>query len=153
MAGSCGFRWPGTADPLIPTMVEGGEEGQPGGTAGTDAGAEAIPPARDTEDAADPAAGAALVPEADPATASPDPGPTPDPSPTLPGTRRPRPSPSLVPDLDPGPVPSPSPNPGPGPEATPRPPKEGPGRDLKASPSLQQKTEVNPHRAQHVSNR
>lgn len=151
MDGSCGSRWPGTADPPIPTMVEGGEEGQPGGTAVTDAEAEAIPPARDTGDAAGPAAGAALVPEADPATANPGPGPTPGPSPTLPGARRPRTSPNLVPDLDPGPGPSPSPSPGP--EAVPLPPKEGPGRDPKASPGPQQKTEANPRKAQHISNR
>lgn len=106
----------------------------------------ALPPARDTEDAADPAAGAALVPAADPAPADPDPGPTPDPSPTPPGPRRPRPSPILVPDQDPGPGLSP------GPEATPLPPKEAPGLGPKASPSQQQRMEVNPHRAEH-SNR
>lgn len=105
----------------------------------------ALPPARDKNDAAGPAAGAALVPEADPGTASPGPDPTPDPSPTLPGARRPRPSPSLVPDLDPGPAP--------GPEAVPRPPKEGPDQDLKASPSRHQKMEANPCKAQHVRNR
>lgn len=148
--GSCESRWPGTADPQILTTAavvaeeeEAVEEGRPGGTAAMDAGAEA----QDTEDAAGPAAGAALVPEADPATADPGPGPTPDPSLTLPGTRRLRPNPSLVPDLDPGPGPSPSPNPGQ--EAAPRPLKEGPDRDLKASLSPQQKMEGNPHRAQH----
>lgn len=54
MDGSCGSRWPGTEDPLIPTTVvvvaaaaaaaveEDGEaeEGLPGGTAGMDAEAE-----------------------------------------------------------------------------------------------------------------
>lgn len=105
----------------------------------------ALPPARDTDDAASPAAGAALVPGAGPGTASPGPDPTPDPSPTLPGARRPRPSPNLVPDLDPGPAP--------GPEAAPHPPKEGPGQDLKASPSRHQKMEANPHKAQQVWNR
>lgn len=105
----------------------------------------AIPPARGTKDAADPAAGAALAPEAGPATANPGPDPTPDPSPTLPGTRRPRPSPNLAQDLDPGP--------GQGPEAAPHPPKEGPGRDLKASPSRQQKMEAKPRRPRPIRNR
>lgn len=149
--GSCACRWPGTEDPPTPTTAEGGEEDPPGDTAVTDAGAEAVPPARDTDGAADPAAGAAPVPEADPATANPDPGPTRDPSPTLRGPRRPRPSPSprLVPGLDPGPGPSPSP----GPEVAPPPPKEDPGQDLKASPKRQQKMEANPLKAQFDGDR
>lgn len=166
MGGSCGSRWPGTEDPRIPTtgaaaaaVVEGGEEGQQGGMAAMDAEAEALPPVRDTEDAADPAAGAALVPEAGPATADPGPGPTPDQSLILPGTRRPLPSPHLVPDLDPGASPNPSqslnpnpsPSPSPDPEAAPLPPKEGPGRCLKAHRRRRQKMEAKPRRAQHVS--
>lgn len=102
--------------------------------------------AQDTEDGADLAAEAALVPEADPVTAGP--GPIPDPSLTLPGTRRTRRSPIPVPDQDQDPGPSLSLDP----EAIPLPPKEDPGLDLKASPS-QQKTEVNPCRAQWISSR
>lgn len=111
----------------------------------------ALPPARDTGDAVDPAAGAALAPEADPATADPGPGPTPDPSPALPGTRRPRPSLSPAPDRDPGPGPSPSPSLGPG--AAPLPPKEDPGPDLKASPSQQQRMEESLRSAEQISSR
>lgn len=107
----------------------------------------ATPPAQETDDGADPAAGADLVPEAGPATANPGPDHTPDPSPALPGTRRPRPSPNLVLDPDP------DPDPGPGPEVAPRPLKGGLGRDLKASPSPQQKMEVNPHKTQHKRKR
>lgn len=100
-----------------------------------------IPQARDANNAA----GAALVPgpdpTPDPAKANPSPDPIPGPSPTLQGARRPRPSLSLVPHLDPGP------------EAVPHPPPKGLGQDLRASPSLQQRMEVNRHRAQHVCNR
>lgn len=104
----------------------------------------AVPPARGAGGGADPAAGAALLPEAGPATADPGPAPIPDPSPTLPGARRPRPV--LLPDLGPGP------GPGPGPGAAPPPPKKGPGPDLKASPSQQQKMEMKPRRCrQQVS--
>lgn len=102
-------------------------------------------PAQETDDGADPAAGAALVPEAGPATANPAPDHTPDPSPALPGARRPRPSLSLVQDLDP--------DPGQGPEAAPRRLKGGLGRDLKASPRRQQKMEVNPHKTRHMRTR
>lgn len=113
----------------------------------------AIPPARDTGDAAGPAAGAALALEVGPATANPGPGPTRGPSLALLGPRRPRPSPSLGPDLGLGPGPDPGPDPGPSPgqdpEAAPQPPKEGPDQDLKVSPSLQQKMEANPSRHPH----
>lgn len=104
-----------------------------------------IPQARDANDAAGPAAGAALVPgpdpTPDPAKANPSPDPTPVPSPTPQGARRPRPSLSLVPHLDLGP------------EAVPHPHQKGLGQDLRASPSLQQRMEVNRHRTQHVCNR
>lgn len=137
--GSCGSRWPGTADPPTPITAEDGEEeDRAGGTA--DGGAEAVPPARDAGDGADPAAGAVHLLEAGPATADPGPGPTPGPSPALPGPRRPRRA--LLPGLGPGP----DPDPGPGPEAAPLPPREGPGRDLKASQSQQQKMEMKPRR-------
>ncbi|XP_034448550.1 serine/arginine-rich splicing factor 2b isoform X4 [Hippoglossus hippoglossus] len=116
---------------------EDGEEERPGGAEVMAAEAEA----RDTRDAAGPAAGAALVPAADPAPA--DPAPTPDPSPTLPGPRPPSPSPILAPDQNP--------SQSPGPEAIPLPPKESLGPGLKASPSPQQKTEVKPRRALHIS--
>lgn len=102
----------------------------------------ATPPAQETDDGADPAAEADLVPEAGPATANPGLDHTPDPSPALPGARRPKPSPNLVQDLDP--------DPGQGPEVAPRPLKGGLGRDLKASPSPQQKMEENPHKTQHM---
>lgn len=83
----------------------------------------AIPAAQGEEDKADPAAGAALVPEAGPATA--DPGPTQDPNPAPPETKSPR---YILPqDLDPGPTPSR----GPGPGAAALPPKRAPGPDLK----------------------
>lgn len=151
--GSCACRWPDTAGRPTPTTEaaaeeEGGGEASLGGTGDTAAEAGALPPARDTGDAADPAAGVALAPEADPATADPGPGPTPDPSPTLRGTRRPRPSPRPDPDRDPGPGPGPSL----GPEAAPLPPKEDPGPDLKASPSQQQRMEESPRSAEHISN-
>lgn len=102
----------------------------------------AILPVPDAEDAADPAAGAARVLEAGPATADPgqDPGlgPIPDQSPAPPETRRPE---LILPqDLDPDPVPSP------GPEATPLPPKAGPGLNPKANPNQQQKMEGRPRR-------
>lgn len=100
----------------------------------------AVPPARDAGDGADPAAGAARLLEAGPATADPGPGHTPGPSPALPGPRRPRRA--LLPGLGPGP------DPGPGPEAAPLPPREGPGRDLKASQSQQQKMEMKPRRGE-----
>ena len=38
--GSCGSRWPGTADPPTPTTVEGGGEDRRGGTVATDGEAE-----------------------------------------------------------------------------------------------------------------
>lgn len=110
----------------------------------------APPAVRSAEDAAGPAAGAALAPEADPDTPAPGPGPTPDRSPVLPRPpRRPRTSPTPVPDLDP----DPHPNPSPGPEAAPLPPKEPPGRDPKARPSQQQRMEANPLRSHHPSHR
>lgn len=103
----------------------------------------ANPPARDAGDAVDPAAGADLVPEADPATADQDLGPSPDLSRTRPRTRRPSPSPSpsqgLLPGLDPGPNLDL--------EVTPLHLKEDPGQDLKASRSQQQKMEGDPHSA------
>lgn len=102
----------------------------------------AVPPARDAGDGADPAAGAARLLEAGPATADPGPGPTPGPSPALPGPRRPRRA--LLPGLGPGP----DPDPGLGPEAAPLPPREGPGRDLKASQSQPQKMEMKPRRGE-----
>lgn len=100
--------------------------------------------AQETNDAAGPAAGAVLVPEAGPATANPDPdldhdpthqlaaanpgpGPTPDPSPLPPREGRWRPS------L----------NPGPG--ARPHPPRESLDQDLQANPSQMQRMEVEPH--------
>lgn len=108
-----------------------------------DAEAEVIPPARDTEDRADLAAGAGLVPEADPATADPGLGPIPDPSLILPEAKRPRKSPLLDPDQGPGPTQSL------GPEAILLHQKENPGLDRKVNPS-QQKMEVNLHRAQRI---
>lgn len=109
----------------------------------------AILPAQGTN-AAGPAAGAVLVPEADPATVNPDLdhdpthqlatanpglGPHPDPSPLLPRARRWRPS--LNPDLDPGP------------RASPRPPRESLHQDLQARPSLMQRMEAEPHRSRN----
>lgn len=105
-----------------------------------------LPPARDTKDGANLAAEAALVPEADLATADPGPGPIPDPSLTLPGTRTRRRSPIPVPDQDPGPSLSLDP------EAILLHPKEDPGLGLRASPS-QQRTEANPCSAQWISSR
>lgn len=147
---SCESRWPATADPQTPTTAEDGEEEEeegeapPGGPAAA-AGAGAPPPARDNDDAAGPAAGADLVPGAGPAIASPGLGPIPDPSLLLPRARKTRPSPSLFPDLDL--------DPDPGPEVAPLLLKEGPGQDLKVSPSRRQKMEADPRRAQRIGNR
>jgi len=149
------FRWPDMEDPQIPTPVEEGEVGRPGdkvAAAAMDAGAGALPAAPDAEGVAGPAAGAALAPGADPATADPGPGPTPDPSPTLPRPRKPRQSPILDLDLDPRPNPSPNPSRSPDPEAVPQPPKEAPGQDLKASPSQRQRMEEKPRKSRHASN-
>lgn len=108
----------------------------------------AIPPPQRINDAAGPAAGAVLVPEAGPATVNPDPdpdlthrlatanpglGPRPDPSPILPRKRRWRPSLSLSPD--------------PGPRASPHPPRQSLDQDLQASPSLMQRMEAEPRRS------
>lgn len=102
----------------------------------------AVPPAQGTDGPADPAAGAALVPEADPAIADPGHGRTADPSLAPPGTRKPRHT--LVPGLDP------SPGQSQGLEAILLHPKESPGLDLRVSPSLQLKMEVIFHRAQNI---
>lgn len=116
----------------------------------------AIPLAQDTNDAAGPAAGAVLVPEAGPATVNPDRdhdpthqlvavnpglGPTPDLSPLLPRARKWRPSLNLGLSL----------NPDPG--ARPHCPRESLGQDLKAKPSRMQRMEVEPRRSQHDNDR
>lgn len=122
------------------------EEGRRGDTvAAMGAGAEA----QGADDAAGPAAGAALAPGADPATADPDPGHTLGPSPAPLRPRRQRTSPILVPDPDQNLCPNPSP----GPEAALHPLKEPPGQDLKARPSLLQRMEENPRRTRLASDR
>lgn len=95
----------------------------------------AVPPAQDVGDAVGPAAEAALVPGAAPATADQDLVPTPGPSPILPRGRRQ--SPHL------GPAPGPSLGPG----AALLHPTKLRGQDLKARPSHQGKMEGSHPRA------